>query len=383
MGILGVSWAYYKRQEGNLGIHNEIIVEPSTGCDALKPAALAAGLLAWYDVHGRDLPWRAPLGVRPDPYRVWLSEIMLQQTTVATVGPYFERFLDRWPRLVDLAAAPMDDVLHSWQGLGYYARARNMLRCAQQIVESHGGNFPQDESALLKLPGIGPYSAAAIAAIAFEHSATILDGNVERVIARLRQVETPLPAAKKELRKLAAEITPAKRPGDYAQAIMDLGATICTPRKPACTRCPWQSACRASAAGIQELLPRRTPRPERPLRHAMAFWAARGDGRILLRRRPEDGLLGGLMEVPTSTWCDTPWKPRAARREGPIEARWHALPGVVAHGFTHFRLEITVYAGKADGRAAVDGIWCAPERFADQALSTLSRKVISHAQTGG
>lgn len=367
----------------SLGIHNEFTVEPSIRRGALSPAALAAELLAWYGAHGRDLPWRAPLGVRPDPYRVWLSEIMLQQTMVATVAPYFEKFLDRWPRLLDLAAAPMDDVLHAWQGLGYYARARNMLRCAQQIVENHGGAFPQEEAALLKLPGIGPYSAAAIAAIAFDRPATILDGNVERVIARLRQVETPLPAAKKELRRLAAEITPAKLPGDYAQAIMDLGATVCTPRKPACTRCPWQRACRASAAGMQDILPRKTPRPARPLRHGIAFWAARGDGRILLRRRPENGLLGGLMEVPTSAWRDTPWQPRAARREAPVAARWRALPGVVAHGFTHFRLEITVYAGKADGRAAVEGIWCAPERFADQALSTLSRKVISHAQSGG
>ena len=374
-----MSSTYYNRQEGYFGIDNEFNFEPSTRRGALKPAALAAELLAWYGVHGRDLPWRSPLGVRPDPYRVWLSEIMLQQTTVATVGPYFERFLDRWPRLLDLAAAPLDDVLHVWQGLGYYARARNMLRCAQQIVESYGGNFPQEEAALLKLPGIGPYSAAAIAAIAFDRPATILDGNVERVIARLHQVETSLPAAKKELRQLAAEITPAKLPGDYAQAIMDLGATICTPRKPACPNCPWQSVCRASASGIQELLPRKTPKPERPLRHGMAFWAVRGDGRILLRRRPENGLLGGLMEVPTSAWCDTPWKPRAARREAPVEARWRALPGVVAHGFTHFRLEIKVYAGKADGRAAVEGVWCAPERFADQALSTLSKKVISHA----
>ena len=378
-----MSLAYYKRQEGYFGIDNEFTVEPSTGRGTLKPAALAAELLAWYGVHGRDLPWRSPPGVRPDPYRVWLSEIMLQQTTVATVGPYFERFLDRWPRLLDLAAAPLDDVLHAWQGLGYYARARNMLRCAQQIVESYGGYFPQEESALLKLPGIGPYSAAAIAAIAFESPATILDGNVERVIARLRQVETSLPAAKKELRRLATEITPAKLPGDYAQAIMDLGATICTPRKPACPRCPWQSVCRASAAGIQELLPRKTPKPERLLRHGMAFWAVRGDGRILLRRRPEKGLLGGLMEVPTSAWCDTPWNPRAARREAPVEARWRALPGVIAHGFTHFRLEIKVYAGKADGRAAVEGIWCAPDRFTDQALSTLSKKVIRHALSSG
>jgi len=346
----------------------------------MSPATLASKLLVWYDAHGRDLLWRAPQGAGADPYRVWLSEIMLQQTTVATVGPYFEEFLKRWPRLKDLAAAPLDDVLHAWQGLGYYARARNMLRCARQIVEQHGGVFPREEAALLKLPGIGPYSAAAIAAIAFQRPATILDGNVERVIARLRRVETPLPASKKELRRLAAEITPTERPGDYAQAIMDLGATVCTPRKPACPNCPWRPACRAHADGVQAILPRRTAKPQRPLRHGVAFWAARGDGQILLRRRPESGLLGGLMEVPTSEWREAPWPPRAARREAPAAAHWRALSGIVTHGFTHFRLEIAVYAGRVDGRAAVDGVWCSPARFADQAFSTLSRKIISHAE---
>ena len=348
------------------------------------PAALlAAKLLAWYDCERRDLPWRAPPGERMAPYRVWLSEIMLQQTTVATVGPYFEEFLRRWPALSDLAAAPLDNVLHAWQGLGYYARARNMLRCAQEVMEKHNGVFPQAESALLRLPGIGPYTAAAIAAIAFDHPATILDGNVERVIARLRMVETPLPAAKPELHQLAAEITPAKRPGDYAQAIMDLGATVCTPKKPACVRCPWQGACRAHAAGVAPTLPRRTPKPERPLRHGVAFWAVRGDGQILLRRRPEKGLLGGLMEVPTSEWRDIPWQTSAARRQAPAKSSWRKLPGMVSHGFTHFRLEITVLAAKVDGRAAIDGVWCPPERFAEHALSTLSKKIIRHAQLGG
>ena len=349
----------------------------------MSPSALAAKLLTWYGVHGRDLAWRARPGARPDPYRVWLSEIMLQQTTVVTVGPYFENFLSLWPHLQDLAGAPLDDVLHAWQGLGYYARARNMLRCAKQIMDSHGGVFPQDETALLQLPGIGPYSAAAIAAIAFEHRATILDGNVERVIARLRRVETPLPEAKNELRRLASEITPAKRPGDYAQAIMDLGATVCTPRKPTCPRCPWRSACRARADGVQESLPRKTPKPARPLRHGVAFWAARGDGQILLRRRPEKGLLGGLMEIPTSDWHETPWQPRAAHGAAPAKARWRALPGIVAHGFTHFRLEIAVYAGNVDGRTTVDGIWCPPAQFAEHALSTLSRKIIRHAERSG
>jgi len=337
-------------------------------------------LLAWYVDNKRDLPWRRePITA----YSVYVSEIMLQQTTAATVGPYFEEFLRRWPELSDLAAAPLDDVLHAWQGLGYYARARNMLRCAQEVVEKHNGVFPQAESALLRLPGIGPYTAAAIAAIAFDHPATILDGNVERVIARLRLVETALPAAKPELHRLAAEITPQERPGDYAQAIMDLGATVCTPKKPACPRCPWQDACRAHAAGVAQTLPRRSPKPERPLRHGVAFWTVRGDGQILLRRRPEKGLLGGLMEVPTSEWRDIAWQTSAARRQAPAKSSWRKLPGVVSHGFTHFRLEITVFVGKVDGRAAIDGVWCPPERFADYALSTLSKKIIRHAETGG
>jgi len=350
---------------------------------ALKwpPAKLAAKLLAWYDSERRDLPWRAPPGGRMAPYRVWLSEIMLQQTTVATVAPYYETFLRRWPNLGALAAAPVDDVLHAWQGLGYYARARNMLACAREVMQSHGGVFPETEDVLVKLPGIGPYTAAAIAAIAYDRPATILDGNVERVIARLRAIETPLPAAKPELYRRAAEITPGKRPGDYAQAIMDLGATICTPKRPACARCPWRGACRAYTAGVAETLPRKTSKPARPLRHGVAFWTVRRDGRVLLRRRPEKGLLGGLMEVPTSEWRDAPWRPAAARRAAPAEVRWRTLPGVVSHGFTHFRLEITVLAGAVDGRAAIDGVWCPPARFADYALSTLSKKIIRHART--
>ncbi|MBI07103.1 MAG: A/G-specific adenine glycosylase [Rhodospirillaceae bacterium] len=342
--------------------------------------SLAAALLAWYDLHGRDLPWRVRGGAQPDPYRVWLSEIMLQQTTVATVIPYFTNFLQRWPRLEDLAQAPLNDVLHAWQGLGYYARARNMLRAARKLVESHGGEFPQDEAALLKLPGIGRYSAAAIMAIAFDRPATILDGNVERVIARLRQVETPLPLAKEELRRFASEITPLKRPGDYAQAIMDLGATVCTPKKPVCEVCPWRSACRAQKTGVQALLPKKTPKPKRLLRHGIAYWVVRRDGQILLRRRSEKGLLGGLMEIPTGEWRDTPWSPAAARRDAPLEAQWRALPGVVSHGFTHFRLEIIVYAGQVDGRSKPAGTWCSREHFVDQAFSTLSRKIIRHAE---
>ena len=346
-----------------------------------EPENLAAELLAWYDANGRDLPWRSRGGARPDPYRVWLSEIMLQQTTVATVGPYFADFLCRWPSLEDFAQAPLDDVLHAWQGLGYYARARNMLRAAKELVERYGGVFPEEQDTLLKLPGIGPYSAAAIAAIAFNRPATILDGNVERVIARLRLVETPLPAAKGELLHLASEITPPRRPGDYAQAIMDLGATVCTPKKPTCAICPWRGACRAYMNGVPESLPNKLLKPKPRLRHGVAYWVMRRDGRLLLRRRPEKGLLGGLMEVPTSEWRDAPWRSAAARRAAPATAQWRLLPGMVSHSFTHFRLAIVVYAGKVDGRTQLDGIWCSPENFADHALSTLSRKIIGHAES--
>ncbi|HVO17494.1 MAG TPA: A/G-specific adenine glycosylase, partial [Alphaproteobacteria bacterium] len=250
----------------------------------------AAALLAWYDRHRRRLPWRAGPGERPDPYRVWLSEIMLQQTTVATVGPYFTAFLERWPDVARLAAAPLDDVLHAWQGLGYYARARNLHRCAAVVARDHGGRFPDTEDALRALPGVGAYTAAAIAAIAFDRPAVVVDGNVERVVARLHAVDAPLPAAKPELRRLAAALTPDARPGDFAQAMMDLGATLCTPRAPRCVLCPLMAGCAARTRGIAEELPRRTAKPEKPTRRGVAFFAVDADGAVLLRRRDESGL---------------------------------------------------------------------------------------------
>ena len=259
-------------------------------------------LLDWYDRHRRVLPWRAAPGQRSDPYRVWLSEIMLQQTTVKAVGPYYARFLARWPNVRALAAAPLDDVLKAWAGLGYYARARNMHACARAVVERHDGEFPQSEAELRALPGIGAYTAAAIAAIAFGARATPVDGNIERVIARLYAIDTPLPAAKPEIFRLASALTPARRAGDFAQAMMDLGATICSPKRPACALCPWNENCAAHARGDAETFPRRLPKREGVLRRGAAFVVCRADGFLLVRTRPAKGLLGGMTEVPTTEW---------------------------------------------------------------------------------
>jgi A/G-specific adenine glycosylase len=346
----------------------------------------AARLLAWYDRHRRRLPWRALPGELTDPYRVWLSEIMLQQTTVATVGPYFERFLARWPALDALAAAPLDDVLHAWQGLGYYARARNLHACARAIVDQHDGRFPETEAGLRDLPGIGAYTAAAIAAIAFDQPATPVDGNIERVVARIFLVRTPLPDAKPELRRLAATLTPPARAGDYAQAAMDLGATICTPLKPKCVLCPWREDCRGRQAGIAETLPARKPKAVKPLRRGVAFWAVRADGAALLRRRPMKGLLGGMMEVPSTEWRTAPWSLAAARKAAPVAARWRLLPGIVRHSFTHFDLELQILVGavvaKHGRNAAALGKWVAQDALGTQALPTVMKKVIAFAIGG-
>lgn len=338
----------------------------------------ATQLLKWYDRHRRVLPWRALPGETADPYHVWLSEIMLQQTTVATVGSYFVNFLERWPTVDALAAAPLDDVLHAWQGLGYYARARNLHKCAGVVASDYGGTFPDNEAELLRLPGIGPYTAAAIAAIAFDRPATPVDGNVERVISRRHAVEDPLPASKPRLKELAAELTPNKRTGDYAQAVMDLGATICTPRKPACALCPWSKDCAAFAAGTQEQYPVKAPKAERPTRRGVAYWISDGNGSILLRRRPEQGLLGGMMEVPSTDWQEGDWRMQEALKAAPISSP-RELPGQVSHTFTHFHLELKVLAGQATDAESADGVWCALDKFGDHALPTVMKKVVRHA----
>jgi A/G-specific adenine glycosylase len=349
---------------------------------ALELAELPNALLAWYDRHRRDLPWRARPGEPADPYRVWLSEIMLQQTTVATVGAYFARFVERWPDLAALAQAPLDDVLHLWQGLGYYARARHLHACARAVMERHGGRFPESEVELRALPGIGDYTAAAIAAIAFDQAATPVDGNVERVMARLFAHAEPLPDAKPALRRLAASLTPARRAGDYAQAVMDLGATLCTPRKPRCILCPWRSACRGRAQGIVEALPARRAKGEKPTRRGIAFWAVRPDGAVLLRRRPEMGLLGGMMEVPSTLWREAPWDEDEAKAHAPVRAKWRPLAGVVRHSFTHFHLELAVLAGEVPAGFAKGGSWVKLEDLPTQALPTLMKKVVAHARFG-
>ncbi|ANK82247.1 MAG: A/G-specific adenine glycosylase [Rhizobiales bacterium NRL2] len=344
---------------------------------------IVADLLAHYDRHRRVLPWRAGPGETPDPYRVWLSEIMLQQTTVATVGPYFRAFIERWPTVGALAAADQDEVMHAWQGLGYYSRARNLLKCAIAVAGEHGGRFPETEAGLLQLPGIGPYTAAAIAAIAFDRPAMPVDGNIERVTARLFAVEDEMPGVKPELRRLAATLTPDSRPGDFAQALMDLGATICTPKSPACGRCPIRAHCAAAERGIAAELPRRAPKKTKPTRRAVFFWLVREDGAVLFERRPDEGLLGGMAMPPSTPWREgEAWGEGEALSHAPAPAQWTELNGVVRHGFTHFHFDMTVWTGQAVG-SGPEGIWSKPEDFGDLALPTAAKKLCRHALDGG
>jgi A/G-specific adenine glycosylase len=343
----------------------------------------AADLLAWYDRHRRRLPWRALPGVTPDPYAVWLSEIMLQQTTVTAVKPYFEAFLTRWPTVADLARAKVEDVMTAWAGLGYYARARNLHKCAQAVAGGHGGVFPDTEEGLRALPGIGPYTAAAVAAIAFGRRAVVVDGNVERVMARLFGVTEPLPKCKPALVALADSLTPPSRAGDYAQGVMDLGATVCTPKSPACVLCPWSEPCIARAQGIAETLPAKVKKAENPTRYGVAFWMVRKDGAVLLRRRPAKGLLGGMTEVPSTDWRAKRWSKADVDAALPFAKGWRALPGVVTHTFTHFPLELTVLAADLtdaqEKKLGKDAIWTPLERLDDAGLPSVMRKVARHA----
>lgn len=311
-----------------------------------SPSTMSGALLDWYDTHAREMPWRVgptarAAGTRPDPYRVWLSEIMLQQTTVAAVRAYFMRFTQRWPTVMDLAAADDADVMSEWAGLGYYARARNLLKCARLIAQDHNGSFPQTYDALLKLPGVGPYTAAAVASIAFDQPATVLDGNVERVMARIHDIHAPLPGSKPQLRELAATLTPAERPGDYAQAVMDLGATICTPRNPACGICPWRTPCAARVAGTAADLPKKTPKKPKPTRQGIVYLACSREGTWLLERRPDKGLLGG-----TLGWPGTIWQEDLPAEAPPFSARWQQHDGEVRHTFTHFHLILRVMSAE-------------------------------------
>ncbi len=337
----------------------------------------ADALLEWYDRHARVMPWRVPPearrnGVMPDAYKVWLSEIMLQQTTVATVQSYFKYFVKRWPTVKDLANAEDGDVMGAWAGLGYYARARNLLKCARVVTKDHKGLFPNDYEQLLKLPGIGPYTAAALSAIAFDRSETVVDGNVERVMSRLFEVNTPLPHAKSKLTEFAARLTPQKRPGDYAQAVMDLGATLCTPRNPACGICPWNASCLGRINGTASALPKKRPKQQKPTRYGIVYYVEREDGAVLLERRPEKGLLGGMLGFPCSAWEDI------AKDSPPLQTEWQALGEEVRHTFTHFHLRLAIRCAHVTQAVSPRvGMFVSKSEFAPNSLPTLMRKVFN------
>ena len=352
-----------------------------------EAVAIASRLARWYGQEGRQLPWRAPPGVRPDPYAVWLSEVMLQQTTVKVVIPYYMKFIDRWPTVETLGMAASEEVMSAWAGLGYYSRARNLLRTARIVAHQLDGRFPETVAALQELPGIGPSTAAAIAAIAFNLPAVVVDGNVERVIARLFAIRMPLGKAKAELRRIAAKLAPTKHPGDFAQAMMDLGATVCTPRNPSCGLCPLTETCAARATGHAAALPTREIMQKKPLRWGVAFFVLRDDGAVLLRKRPDEGLLGAMLEVPSAGWNYARGKDDRAgdASSAPFEGDWCPLPGRVRHTFTHFHLELTVFctslpAGHAPAFAPprADWRWVARQDLGSQALPSLMRKVVAH-----
>jgi A/G-specific adenine glycosylase len=339
-------------------------------------------LLDWYDIHRRVLPWRAPAGKRADPYRVWLSEIMLQQTTVQAVGAYYRKFLERWPKVGDLADAPQDDVLAAWAGLGYYARARNLHAAAKVVAHQMGGKFPGTAEALRALPGVGGYTAGAIASIAYDEKQAAMDANAERVIARLYAVETQMPKAKPELHRLCMALVP-DRAGDFAQALMDLGSAICTPRRPACAQCPWERDCAARKRGIQERLPVKAPKMVRPLKRGAAFVVSDRAGAVLLIKRPDTGLLASMLEPPLGPWEEEfPSKARALK-QAPFEADWKKRAGIVRHGFTHFELEIEVYAATLSKRPKTPGNWVPRDKLRDVALPTVMRKIVEHGLDEG
>jgi len=343
------------------------------GVSVVQMTDRAEKLLKWYDANARDLPWRAAPGEVPDPYRVWLSEVMLQQTQAVVVAPYFEKFLGIWPTVQSLAAANLDDVLAAWAGLGYYARARNLHRTAQAVAQA-GGGFPDSEAALRALPGIGVYTAAAVAAIAFGAHASAVDGNVERVVSRLFAVHVPLPKSRPKLRKLAASLVPIARTGDFAQALIELGATVCTARSPSCPACPLSEGCKALAKGSQHTLPKRAPKPQRPTRNGVCFWLVKGR-KVLLRRRPPKGLLGGMLEIPGTPWQAGAWDQKAALEFAPTSADWQPAPVQVRHTFTHFHLVLTVMTASTRTGGHLAGDWVMIDDLEPAGLPSVFAKV--------
>jgi len=342
---------------------------------------LGLKLLDWFDCNRRELPWRAKPDETADPYHVWLSEIMLQQTTVPTVIPYFVDFVRRWPTVEDLANCDLDEVLHAWQGLGYYARARNLHRCAGVVAGTLGGQFPNTEDELRKLPGIGAYTAAAVAAIAFHCPCVPVDGNIERVITRLHALDQPAKTITTKIAGLARQMLPTNRPGDFAQAMMDLGSAVCRPKSANCKACPWQTGCTSAKSGGWAKYPVKVPKPPKPVRNGVAFWLVRDDGAVYLRRRPEKGLLGGMTEIPSTEWREEDWKMSDVLGYAPSSSNWRQLPGTVTHTFTHFHLRLTVLVGAADHTRPNEGYWCKPGQFSDYALPTIMKKIVSHALT--
>tara|TARA_R110002096_G_scaffold33980_2_gene97459 strand:- start:595 stop:1638 length:1044 start_codon:yes stop_codon:yes gene_type:complete len=340
-------------------------------------STFADQLLNWYDTHRRSLPWRALPGQTPVPYHVWLSEIMLQQTTVATVKAYYKKFLLLWPTVEALAAAPQETVLKEWAGLGYYARARNLHKCAQIITADYGGEFPNTEVTLRALPGIGDYTAAAIAAIAFHEPAAVIDGNIERIISRNFRIKTPLPSAKKEIKAEVAKLTPSDRSGDFAQAMMDLGASLCSPKKPSCLLCPIANKCAAQKAGDMETYPIKAPKKIKPVRRAVSFWLEH-DGHILLERRPQKGLLGGMPGLFSTEWNERDTFPNKAEwlAKRPSEDYFKAIEGEAKHTFTHFHLLTQLVAAKAATKHNIEnGFWHPAHQLEDVGLPTVFAKI--------
>ncbi len=346
----------------------------------LKPREIARRVLAWWDVHRRDLPWRAPAGKTPDPYRVWLSEILLQQTTATAAAPYFLKFVARWPRVEALAAASLDEVISAFAGLGYYSRARNLHACAKEVAR-RGGRFPRGEAELRALPGIGAYTAAAVAAIAYDAKAAPVDGNIARILARLHALETPIARARREIGAAAVALTPAKRAGDFAQALMDIGALICRPRNPDCPACPLSGTCAAARTGEPEAYPRRASVKPRPVRVGAAFFARREDGAILARRRPPEGLLGATLELPGGPW-DAAERAVVGPSQAPFAASWRRLPGEIEQAFTHFTLRLTLYAAEVGSKPpeAEGQIWIEPAMAQSAGFSSLMLKAVAHAR---